>query len=52
MRFAETLYIISYQGVKDCSAEGVTVFLENVGKVANTPYFRALYSQLDWGREP
>ncbi len=42
-------YIISYQGVKDCSAEGVTVFLENVGKVATYAYFRALYSQLDWG---
>jgi hypothetical protein len=41
-------YIISYQGVKDCSAEGVTVFLENVGKVATYAYFRALYSQLDW----
>jgi hypothetical protein len=42
-------YIISYQGVQDCSAEGVTVFLENVGKVATYAYFRALYSQLDWG---
>jgi hypothetical protein len=42
-------YIISYQGVKDCSADGVTVFLENVGKVATYAYFRALYSQLDWG---
>jgi hypothetical protein len=42
-------YIISYQGVRDCSAEGVTVFPENVGKVATYAYFRALYSQLDWG---
>ena len=41
-------YIISYGGVADCSADGVTVFLENVGKVATYAYFRALYSQLDW----
>lgn len=41
-------YIISYDGVQDCSADGVTVFLENVGKVATYAYFRALYSQLDW----
>jgi hypothetical protein len=41
-------YIISYDGVKECSEDGVTVFLENVGKVATYAYFRALYSQLDW----
>lgn len=41
-------YIISYDGVQECSADGVTVFLENVGKVATYAYFRALYSQLDW----
>jgi hypothetical protein len=49
-------YIISYEGVRDCSTDGVTVFLENVGKVATYAYFRALYSQLDWsatlGSEP
>lgn len=42
-------YIISYGNVKECSAEGVTIFLENVGKIATYSYFRALYSQLDWG---
>ena len=42
-------YIISYDGVQDsCTADAVTVFLENVGKVATYAYFRALYSQLDW----
>lgn len=41
-------YIISYAGVRDCTADGVTVFLENVGKVATYAYFRALYAQLDW----
>lgn len=41
-------YIISYDGVKECAEDGVTVFLENVGKVATYAYFRALYSQLDW----
>ncbi len=41
-------YIISYDGVRECSADGVTVFLENVGKVATYAYFRALYAQLDW----
>lgn len=41
-------YIISYDGVKECSEDGVTVFLENVGKVATYAYFRALYSQLGW----
>jgi hypothetical protein len=41
-------YIISYDGVKDCSAETVAVFLEHVGKVATYAYFRALYAHLDW----
>ncbi|WP_441277967.1 hypothetical protein AB7783_14005 [Tardiphaga sp. 172_B4_N1_3] len=49
-------YIISYDGVKDCTADGVTIFLENVGRVATYAYFRALYAQLDWsanlGSEP
>jgi hypothetical protein len=41
-------YLISYDGVKDCSQEVVTVFLEHVGKVATYAYFRALYAHLDW----
>lgn len=41
-------YIISYAGVRDCSSDAVTIFLENVGKVATYAYFRSLYSQLDW----
>lgn len=41
-------YIVSYDGVKDCSEETVAVFLENVGKVATYAYFRALYAHLDW----
>lgn len=49
-------YIISYAGVRDCSADGVTIFLESVGKIATYSYFRALYAQLDWsanlGSEP
>lgn len=41
-------YIISYEGVKDCSEETVAIFVEHVGKVATYAYFRALYAQLDW----
>jgi hypothetical protein len=41
-------YIISYDGIKDCSNEVVGLFLEHVGKVATYAYFRALYAQLDW----
>lgn len=41
-------YIISYDGIKDCSEETVNVFVENVGKVATYAYLRALYAHLDW----
>lgn len=41
-------YIISYDGIVDCSEETVNVFVENVGKVATYAYFRALYAHLDW----
>jgi hypothetical protein len=41
-------YIISYEGVTDCSEETATIFVENVGKVATYAYFRALFAQLDW----
>lgn len=41
-------YIISYEGIKDCSEETVTIFVEHVGKVATYAYFRSLYAQLDW----
>jgi hypothetical protein len=41
-------YIVSYDGIKDCSEEVVGLFLEHVGKVATYAYFRALYAQLDW----
>ncbi|MDH2345520.1 hypothetical protein [Bradyrhizobium sp. SSUT77] len=41
-------YIVSYEGVKDCSDEVIELFLEHVGKVATYAYFRALYANLDW----
>jgi hypothetical protein len=41
-------YIISYDGIRDCSEETVSVFVENVGKVATYAYLRALYAHLDW----
>ncbi|MFQ3454721.1 hypothetical protein PMN64_15585 [Bradyrhizobium sp. UFLA01-814] len=41
-------YIVSYDGVKNCSDEVVELFLEHVGKVATYAYFRALYANLDW----
>jgi hypothetical protein len=41
-------YIISYDGIENCSEEIVGVFIENVGKVATYAYLRALYAQLDW----
>jgi hypothetical protein len=49
-------YIISYEGIRDCSEETITIFVEHVGKVATYAYFRSLYAQLDWasmsGSEP
>lgn len=49
-------YLISYSGIKDCSEETITIFVEHVGKVATYAYFRSLYAQLDWasmyGAEP
>jgi hypothetical protein len=41
-------YIISYNGIENCSEETVEVFVENVGKVATYAYLRALYAHLDW----
>jgi hypothetical protein len=41
-------YIISYDGIENCSEEIVGVFVENVGKVATYAYLRALYAHLDW----
>ena len=41
-------YIISYDGIKDCTEETVSTFIENVGKTATYAYFRALYAHLDW----
>jgi hypothetical protein len=49
-------YLISYEGIKDCSEETIRIFVEHVGKVATYAYFRSLYAQLDWasmyGSEP
>ncbi|HEX7935087.1 MAG TPA: hypothetical protein VF573_18690 [Paraburkholderia sp.] len=41
-------YIISYDGVEDCSEDIVAIFVDNVGKVATYAYLRALYAHLDW----
>lgn len=41
-------YIISYDGIKDCSEETVSTFVDNVGRTATYAYFRALYAHLDW----
>jgi hypothetical protein len=41
-------YIISYDGIENCSEETVGIFVENVGKVATYAYLRALYAHLDW----
>jgi len=41
-------YVISYDGIRDCSEETISVFVENVGRVATYAYFRALYANLDW----
>jgi len=41
-------YIISYDGIANCSEETVSVFVDNVGKVATYAYLRALYAHLDW----
>ncbi|MGY3387784.1 hypothetical protein ACVWW6_000375 [Bradyrhizobium sp. USDA 3311] len=41
-------YLISYEGIKDCSEEAVGLFVENVGKTATYAYFRALYAHCDW----
>jgi hypothetical protein len=41
-------YVISYDGVLECSEDTVKVFVENVAKVATYAYFRALYAHLDW----
>ncbi|MEJ2378559.1 MAG: hypothetical protein P8Y71_25315 [Pseudolabrys sp.] len=41
-------YMISYDGIRDCSEDTVTLFVQHVGKVATYAYFRSLYAQLDW----
>ncbi len=41
-------YIISYDGIKDCSEETVSTFVDNVARTATYAYFRALYAHLDW----
>jgi hypothetical protein len=41
-------YIISYDGIKDCSEDAVSTFIDNVGKTATYAYFRALYAHFDW----
>jgi hypothetical protein len=41
-------YIISYDGIGNCSEETVAIFIDNVGKVATYAYLRALYAHLDW----
>jgi hypothetical protein len=41
-------YLISYDGIENCSEETVGIFVENVGKVATYAYLRALYAHLDW----
>jgi hypothetical protein len=45
-------YIVSYDGVKECTEEVVGLFIEHVAKVATYAYFRALYAQLDWAATP
>ncbi len=41
-------YIISYDGIENCSEETVAIFVDNVGKVATYAYLRALFAHLDW----
>lgn len=41
-------YIISYDGIQDCTEETVSTFVDHVGKTATYAYFRALYAHLDW----
>lgn len=41
-------YLITYDGMKDCTEDAVALFIENVAKTATYAYFRALYAHLDW----
>jgi len=41
-------YVISYDGMKDCSEDTIGVFIDNVGKQATYAYLRSLYANLDW----
>jgi hypothetical protein len=41
-------YIVSYDGIENCSEQTVEIFVDNVGKVATYAYLRALYAHLDW----
>ena len=44
----EVVYLIAYDGLKDCDEQQVVRFLRRVGRFATYPYFRAHVSQLNW----
>lgn len=41
-------YLVTYEGMKNCTEESVRIFVDNVAKTATYAYFRALYAHLDW----
>lgn len=41
-------YAVVYGNLKDCDSEAVDAFLDRVAKFACFPYFRSLFSSLDW----
>ncbi|MEP2117405.1 MAG: hypothetical protein ABJP87_00355 [Bauldia litoralis] len=41
-------YLVSYDNLEGCEHEAATAFLRRVGRFACYPYFRSLFSTLDW----
>jgi hypothetical protein len=46
--FAEARYLVTYDNVPDVDERAAFAFLENVGKFATYPYFRAYVAQMSW----
>lgn len=44
----KAVFLVTYRNLLGCEEEASKAFLERVGKFACYPYFRSLFSSLDW----
>lgn len=44
----DAVYLLVYEGLKDCDSDAVTTYMRRVGRFSTYAYFRARVSQYSW----